>query len=989
MRRVLAVFLAVVLTVTAQSALIKASEDDPVSVSFDEQTATLTVTGSGNVNSLDVSSYAAKTKKIVVGEGITILESGGFEDFRFVTEIKLPSSLTLIGWGAFENCKLLTDISLPDGLKSIGGSTFHGCTSLTEVTIPDGVTEIGNTAFEGCTSLKSIHLPSQLTKLSGSTFGGCTSLSEVTIPDGVTEIDNSAFWGCTSLKSIHLPSQLTKLGGGAFDDCTSLTEVTIPDGVWKIDYGTFKDCTSLTKVTIPDGVVAIDNLAFGGCTSLKSIHLPSQLMELGKDVFGYSTCIFCHNAYTVQYCKDNNLTYIDNVNPLDINQADIILPDDQFIYTGKEIKPAVTLSFAYGSSQTGSVRFDSAYAPTDGYRLTEGEDYTLSYRNNTECGTASVTVTGIGIYTGSKTIEYEIYKEITGCDIQQEYTKILYNGEAHRPAITVKDGDTTLVENQDYSLTYQNNVNDGTATVLVRGMGIYKGEKKLTFSIYKIPIDSCTISQEYTKILYNGEQHRPAITVKDGDTTLVENQDYSLTYQNNINEGTATVLVRGMGIYKGEKKLTFSIYKIPIDSCTISQEYTKILYNGEQHRPAITVKDGDTTLVENQDYSLTYQNNINEGTATVLVRGMGIYKGEKKLTFSIYKIPIDSCTISQEYTEIVYDGSEKKPAITVKDAEGNLLVENKHYTLIYENTTNPGTANVFVRGIGIYKSEKQLTYTIEPIDIESADIKLDETIFTYDGSSKKPQVVVTIAGNTLTQDVDYTLSYENNITAGTAFAVIQGIGHYKGVVKMTFTIVPYSGGGDSVYDKDNTLISNNMIYTITDDEENEVEVTSFSNKKLTNLVIPATVKSGDKEYKVTSIGQKAFYKNTKLKRITIGNNITSIEDYAFYGCKNVTSIKMGKSVEIIGASSFRKCTKLTGIVLPKSIDELGKNAFYGCKKLKTITILADSVIDVSENAIKGISQRAVIKVPKKLVKGYKKELKGKTGFKKTMKLKKK
>ncbi|HBZ64520.1 MAG TPA: hypothetical protein DEO89_07990 [Lachnospiraceae bacterium] len=913
MRRVLAVFLAVVLTVTAQSALIKASEDDPVSVSFDEQTATLTVTGSGNVNSLDVSSYAAKTKKIVVGEGITILESGGFEDFRFVTEIKLPSSLTLIGWGAFENCKLLTDISLPDGLKSIGGSTFHGCTSLTEVTIPDGVTEIGNTAFEGCTSLKSIHLPSQLTKLSGSTFGGCTSLSEVTIPDGVTEIDNSAFWGCTSLKSIHLPSQLTKLGGGAFDDCTSLTEVTIPDGVWKIDYGTFKDCTSLTKVTIPDGVVAIDNLAFGGCTSLKSIHLPSQLMELGKDVFGYSTCIFCHNAYTVQYCKDNNLTYIDNVNPLDINQADIILPDDQFIYTGKEIKPAVTLSFAYGSSQTGSVRFDSAYAPTDGYRLTEGEDYTLSYRNNTECGTASVTVTGIGIYTGSKTIEYEIYKEITGCDIQQEYTKILYNGEAHRPAITVKDGDTTLVENQDYSLTYQNNVNDGTATVLVRGMGIYKGEKKLTFSIYKIPIDSCTISQEYTKILYNGEQHRPAITVKDGDTTLVENQDYSLTYQNNINEGTATVLVRGMGIYKGEKKLTFSIYKIPIDSCTISQEYT----------------------------------------------------------------------------EIVYDGSEKKPAITVKDAEGNLLVENKHYTLIYENTTNPGTANVFVRGIGIYKSEKQLTYTIEPIDIESADIKLDETIFTYDGSSKKPQVVVTIAGNTLTQDVDYTLSYENNITAGTAFAVIQGIGHYKGVVKMTFTIVPYSGGGDSVYDKDNTLISNNMIYTITDDEENEVEVTSFSNKKLTNLVIPATVKSGDKEYKVTSIGQKAFYKNTKLKRITIGNNITSIEDYAFYGCKNVTSIKMGKSVEIIGASSFRKCTKLTGIVLPKSIDELGKNAFYGCKKLKTITILADSVIDVSENAIKGISQRAVIKVPKKLVKGYKKELKGKTGFKKTMKLKKK
>ena len=747
MRRVLAVFLAVVLTVTAQPALIKASEDDSVSVSFDEQTATLTLTGRGDVSNLNVSSYAKKTKEIVVGEGITSLESGFFWPFRsFVTKIKLPSSLTCIAVSAFKGCESLTDISLPDGVSSIGAGAFEGC-ALTDVTIPDSVTELGEGCFFDCTSLKSIHLPSQLTKLGKKTFIGCTSLRNVTIPDSVT--------------------------------------------------------------------------------------------ELGEDVFehGGSLCIFCHNAYAVQYCKDNNLTYIDNVNPLDVNQADIILSGEQFMYTGKEIKPAVTLSFAYGSNQTGSVRFDSAYAPADGYLLTEGEDYTLSYRDNTESGTASVTVTGIGIYTGSKTIEYEIYKEITGCDIQQEYTKISYNGEPQRPAITVKDG--------------------------------------------------------------------------------------------------------------------------------------------------------DTTLVENQDYSLTYQNNVYEGTATVLVRGMGIYKGEKELTFSIYKMPIDSCTISQEYTEIVYDGSEKKPAITVKDAEGNLLEENKHYTLIYENTTNPGMATVFVRGIGIYKSEKQLTYTIEPIDIKPADVKLDETIFTYDGSSKNPQVVVTLAGNTLTQDVDFTLSYENNITAGTAFAVIQGIGHYKGTVKMTFTIVPYSGGGDSVYDKDNTLISNNMIYTITDDEENEVEVTSFSNKKLTNLVIPATVKSGDKEYKVTSIGQKAFYKNTNLKRITIGNNITSIEDYAFYGCKNVTSIKMGKSVEIIGASSFRKCTKLTGIVLPKSVDELGKNAFYGCKKLKTITILADSVVDVSENAIKGISQRAVIKVPKKMVKGYKKELKGKTGFKKTMKLKKK
>ena len=71
------------------------------------------------------------------------------------------------------------------------------------------------------------------------------------------------------------------------------------------------------------------------------------------------------------------------------------------------------------------------------------------------------------------------------------------------------------------------------------------------------------------------------------------------------------------------------------------------------------------------------------------------------------------------------------------------------------------------------------------------------------------------------------------------------------------------------------------------------------------------------------------------------------------------------------------------------MDELGKNAFYGCKKLSAITIQANSVVDIADNAIKGISKKAVIKVPKKLLKGYKKELGKKTGFKKTMKIKKK
>lgn len=370
---------------------------------------------------------------------------------------------------------------------------------------------------------------------------------------------------------------------------------------------------------------------------------------------------------------------------------------------------------------------------------------------------------------------------------------------------------------------------------------------------------------------------------------------------------------------------------------------------------------------------------------------------------------IASCTFILEYTEVVYDGTDQqRPSVTVQDPEGNVLKEGVDYQVvdgyhpIYTGNVSPPSIvtspaisafpklrYVTVQGMGTYNGYKILQYTIKGIPIDSAEVTLDETIFTYDGSAKEPQAIVILQGKTLTRDVDYTLSYTNNIVEGTAQAMIKGIGVYTGEITKSFTILPYSAGSDSVFDKDNTLISGNLIYTITDDEELEVEVVGASKKNISQLVIPATVEAEGKVYQVTSIGQKAFYKNTKITSIVIGNQVTSIEDYAFYGCKNVKTVKMGKSVEIIGASSFRKCTKLTSIVLPKSVDELGKNAFYGCKKLKSITINSDSVVDISDNAIKGISKKAVIKVPKKLVKGYQKELKGKTGYKKTMKIKKK
>lgn len=136
----------------------------------------------------------------------------------------------------------------------------------------------------------------------------------------------------------------------------------------------------------------------------------------------------------------------------------------------------------------------------------------------------------------------------------------------------------------------------------------------------------------------------------------------------------------------------------------------------------------------------------------------------------------------------------------------------------------------------------------------------------------------------------------------------------------------------------------NGIYKITKSSSKSKEVTFVkpkSNKK-TSFTIPATIKISGKTYKVTEIASKAFKNNKKLKSVTIGKNVKQI----------------------------------------------GTETFSGCKKLKKITIKGTMLKSVGKNAIKGIDKKATIKVPKKQLSKYKKLFKSKTGYKKTMKIKK-
>lgn len=121
--------------------------------------------------------------------------------------------------------------------------------------------------------------------------------------------------------------------------------------------------------------------------------------------------------------------------------------------------------------------------------------------------------------------------------------------------------------------------------------------------------------------------------------------------------------------------------------------------------------------------------------------------------------------------------------------------------------------------------------------------------------------------------------------------------------------------------------------------------------KSTTIKVPSTIKADGITYKVTSIASKAFWKNTKIKKVTIGNNVIKIGDKAFYGCKKLTAVTIG--------------TGLTTI---------GKQAFYNDKALKTLTIKSTKLKSVGKQAFKGIHSQAKIKVPQKKLAAYQKKV---------------
>ena len=149
-------------------------------------------------------------------------------------------------------------------------------------------------------------------------------------------------------------------------------------------------------------------------------------------------------------------------------------------------------------------------------------------------------------------------KDITKLSITLDKTSVTYTGSPVKAGVTVKSGSTVLKEGTDYTLGYKDNIKIGEAAVIIRGRGVYGGEKKLTYKIVGTSIKTATVTGIKNKY-YTGKAVTQALTVKVGSKTLKNGTDYTVTYKNNKAIGKATVTVTGKGAYTGSISKTFKI----------------------------------------------------------------------------------------------------------------------------------------------------------------------------------------------------------------------------------------------------------------------------------------------------------------------------------------------------------------------------------------------------------------------------------------------
>lgn len=673
------------------------------------------------------------------------------KDLRSASYELLSGSFTFSG---------IEKVTFPEGgLKTVGDLMFRH-SEIKDIDL-SGTERIKRYAFEECQNLTELNLLS-CTLLENGVFEECHSLKTVNLPLWTAGTDEweeiiwiyddcdyySMFANCTALESVNMPLA-KRIPDRCFYKCTSLVNVNAPDCI-KLEESCFYGCTSLEKLDMT--VKWVGSYACKGCSKLKSIRFNAA------------------NIYEEAFSGCVSLDNIDGVRSV-----------------GKSAFLGCVSLKNIKFQKVSNIR-DSAFKGCSSLALLQFDGMNCSFGKNVFDGCPNVS-----FYCDENSTAYTYAVEnnipVVAVSVSFQNSKYEYTGKEIEPSIIVSIGEMALVQNKDYTLSFEDNVKVGGATVIVHFIGDFEGlpDAYRGFSIVRRNMSSANI--EYVKDnVYDGEDIRPAVVISLDGKTLTEGTDYVIEYKNGSDIGTMLFTVKGIGNYTGTVDCYYNIVRRDIAEASV-EKLPDCIYTGDEICPVPVIKWNGFILVPDEDFEVRYFENVNAGFGTAVIYGKGNFCGTQRVTFRIFGKDIQEAVVT-EIPDQTYTGDEIRPEFTVT-LNGNTLKEGTDYTAEYINNTEKGTAEIIISGTGNYSGVIRKTFNIRKNSVYGFTV-FSETQMTetYDGTPLRPEMEVYFGTDLLTEGKDYEIRLENNISAGTATVTVIGIGRFEGERTYNFTILP-------------------------------------------------------------------------------------------------------------------------------------------------------------------------------------------------------
>ena len=594
------------------------------------------------------------------GHPVNCIGESAFEGNGMIESVAIPDGVELVGSSAFGECGMLSSISFPETPFSLGDSVFQGCSSLKEVIIPaslrsvgagglgafyrsavqnvvfeEGVSKIPDYCMQGAGSLSSVVIPESVIEIGARAFFQCYGLEEIAFPESLVVIGESSFGYCDSLRSVIFPRSLESIGGQAFRD-SGLTGVEIKGDVSQVGYYAFSDCGSLRSASVDTDVSCeVENNAFSDCSMLTDLYLSPFVSSVSDSAFSNTPLQKVSGypgSYAQAFATENGFAFETLDGLLNLDRAAIVQGDAALIYQGAPVVPEWFVSYGTLSLQ-------------------EGRDYSVSYEGNESAGTATARFSGTGLFRGEVVREFAISDpaEIADYTLSVDDEPLSLQLELSNWSSVewvASDWSIVSLENPGISMVADSSGSRIVATIdvvplnpglvevnAIRGSIVLGSATVLVTSSTRVDIAQAEVTGIDPSYEFVGSVVTPIPTVKIGETTLVQDVDYALSFENLDSVGTATIVISGMGDYRGEIRIDYQITPGDVSKWVVAP-IADVPYMGGPVEPVPEVMEpeGVRPFV---DFSLEYGNNDSIGTATAVIKGEGNWSGELRVPFEI------------------------------------------------------------------------------------------------------------------------------------------------------------------------------------------------------------------------------------------------------------------------------------------------------------------------------------------------------------------